>query len=206
MIIARSRSSMSISGSISERPFSRSLKFSRPARGGRAGQIDRDQVDAALLQRRAPVRLAVEIVVDQRETHLGMIEDVVHVGRPEHGVDGHPDQAGAMNAEQRFDEFDRIVADGRNLLAGLEATRDQIIGKAIGVALELGEGHAPRAVGDGGSIGKARRRAFQEIADRHPADPARTGYAAGCREIGHDVTLPHCRSPRFARCGPGLTA
>jgi hypothetical protein len=36
----------------------------------------------------------------------------------EHGVDRHPDQAGAMNAEQRFDEFDRVVADGRNLLSG----------------------------------------------------------------------------------------
>src|ERR1700723_1019103 len=60
-----------------------------------------------------------------------MIEDVVHIDRPEHGVDGHPDQAGAMNAEQRFDEFDRIVADGRNLLAGLEATPDQILAKRL---------------------------------------------------------------------------
>jgi hypothetical protein len=34
-------------------------------------------------------------------------------------------------------------------------------------------------------IRKARRRAFQQIADRHPADPARTRHAAGCREIGH---------------------
>ena len=118
-------------------------------RGGGAGKIHRDQSDAALLQRGAAIRLRVQIVVDQRETHFGMIEDVIHVGGPEHGVDGHPDQPGAMNAEQRFDELDRVVADGRDLLAGLQAARHQIIGKTVGVALELGEGHAPLAVGDG---------------------------------------------------------
>ena len=117
-------------------------------RGGLAGKIDRDQVDAALLQRGAAIRLRMQIVVDQRKAHFGMVEDVIHVGGPEHGVDGHPDEAGAMNAEQRFDELDRVVADGRDLLAGLQAARHQIIGKAVGVALELGKGHAPRAVGE----------------------------------------------------------
>ncbi len=85
---------------------------------GRASKIDRDEIDAELLQRRAPVGLRVQIVVDEGKTHFGMIEDKIHVGGAEHGVDRHPDQAGAVNAEQRFDEFDRVVADGRNLLAG----------------------------------------------------------------------------------------
>jgi hypothetical protein len=87
-------------------------------RRGGAGEIDGNQLDAALLQCRAAIGLGMEIVVDQREPYFGMAEDVIHIGRTEHGVDRHPDQAGAMNAEQRFDEFDRIVADGRNLLAG----------------------------------------------------------------------------------------
>ena len=85
---------------------------------GGAGEIDGNQLDAALLQRRAAIGLRMEIVVDQGEPYFGMIEDVIHIGGTEHGVDRHPDQAGAMNAEQRFDEFDRVVADGRNLLAG----------------------------------------------------------------------------------------
>ena len=79
-----------------------------------------------------------------------------------------------MNAEQRFDEFDRVVADGRNLLAGFQAARDQVIGEAIGVALEFGEGHAPRAVGE--------RRS-----DRESAPPRVSGDR---------------RSPP-GRCGPG---
>ena len=187
MIIARSRSSMSISGSTSDWPLSRSLKFSRPAAAAVPVEIDRDQIDAALFQRGAPIGLRMQIVVDQRETHFGMIEDVIHVGRAEHGIDRHPDQAGAMNAEQRFDELDRVVADGRNLLAGLQSARDQIIGEAIGVALELGKGHAPLAIGQRDAIRKAPRRALQEIADRHPADAARTRHAAGCCEIGHAV-------------------
>ena len=56
----------------------------------------------------------------------------------------------------------------------------QIIGKAVGVALELGEGHAPRAIGERDPVGKAPRRALEEIADRHPADAARPRHAAGC--------------------------
>ena len=205
MIMARSRSPISISGSISERPFIRSLKFSRPARGGRAGEIDRDQVDTALLQRCAPVWLRIKIVVDDRKIHLGMVKDVVHVGGAEHGVDGHPDEAGAVDAEQRFDEFDRVVADGRDLLAGLEAARDQVIGKTVGVTLDLGKGHAPRAVGERDAVGKARRRALQQIADRHPPDPARARHAAGGCEIGH---AHHSSSPSFRDApkarGPGI--
>ena len=81
-------------------------------RCGRAGQIDRHQIDAPLLQRHAPIGLRIEIVVDQRKTHFRMIQDIIHIRRPEHGVDRHPDQAGAVDAEQRFDELDRIVADG----------------------------------------------------------------------------------------------
>ncbi len=92
-----------------------------------------------------------------------------------------------MDAEQRFDEFDRVVADRRNLFAGLQPARHQIIGKAIGVALELGESDAPLTVGEGDPTGKARRRALQEIADRHPADPAGARHAAGCRQILHVV-------------------
>ena len=179
MIIARSRSSMSMSGSISDWPLIRSLKFFQALRGGLAGEIDRDQVDAALLQRGAAIRLRMQIVVDQRKAHFGMIEDVIHVGGAEHGVDGHPDQAGAVNAEQRFDEFDRVVADGRDLLAGFQAARHQIIGKAVGVAFQLRKGHAPRAVGERDPVRKPRRRPLQQIADRHPADAAGTGYAAG---------------------------
>ena len=86
-----------------------------------------------------------------------------------------------MNAEQRFDEFNRVVANSRNLLAGLHAARHQIIGEAVGVALDLRESDAPRAVGDGDAIGEALRCAFQEIADRYPADTAGPGHAAGCR-------------------------
>ena len=96
-----------------------------------------------------------------------------------------------MNAEQRFDEFNRVVANSRNLLAGLHAARHQIIGEAVGVALQLGEGDAPRAVGDGDAIGKPRRRTFQEIADRDAPDAARTGDAAGGCEVGHAVPLSH---------------
>ena len=159
MIIARSRSSMSMSGSISDWPLMQIVELLQAVLGRLAGEIDRDQVDAALLQRRAAIRLGVQIVVDQREAHLGMVEDVVHVGRAEHGVDRHPDQAGAMNAEQRFDELDRVVADRRNLLAGLQPARDEVIREAVGVALELGKRHAPRAVGQRNPIRKPRRRA-----------------------------------------------
>ena len=123
MIIARSRSSISISGSISDWPFDQIVEILQPRRGDVAGEIDRDQLHAALFQRGAAIGLRMQIVVDQREAHLGMVEDVVHVGGPEHGVDRHPDQAGAVNAEQRFDELDRVVADRRNLLAGLQAAR-----------------------------------------------------------------------------------
>ena len=158
----------------------RSLKFSRPRRGDVAGQIDRDHLHAALFQRGAPLALRMQIVVDQCKADLGMAEDVVHIRGPEHGIDRHPDQAGAMNAEQRLDELDRVVADRGNLLAGFQAALHQIIGKAVGVALELGEGHAPRAVGERDPIGKAPRRALEEIADRHPADAARPRHAAGC--------------------------
>ena len=70
------------------------------ARGSRrAGEIDRDQIDTAFCKRRAPVGLPIQIVVDECKIHFGMIEDVIHVCRAEHGVDGHPNQAGAMNAE-----------------------------------------------------------------------------------------------------------
>ncbi len=47
--------------------------------GGRSGQIDRDQIDAAPLKRRAPVCLRMQIVVDQGEAHFRMVEDVIHV-------------------------------------------------------------------------------------------------------------------------------
>ncbi len=157
-------------------------------RGGRAGEVDRDQLDAALLQRGAAVGLRMQIVVDQRETHLGMIEDVVHVGGAEHGVDGHPDQAGAMNAEQRFDEFDRVVADGRNLLAGLQPARDQIIGEAIGVALELGEGHAPRAIGERRSD---RESALPRASGDRRSPPGRSGPGRARRRLLRDRS---CRS------------
>ena len=55
-----------------------------------------------------------------------------------------------------------------------------MIGKAIGGALQFGESDAPLAVGDGDPIGKTRRRPLQEIANRHPADAARTRHPAGC--------------------------
>ena len=152
MIIARSRSSIVDLGLDLGLAFYQIVEILQALRGGRAGEIDRDQIDAALLQRGAAIRLRMQIVVDQRKAHFGMIEDVIHVGGAEHGVDRHPDQAGAMNAEQRFDEFDRVVADGRNLLAGFQAARDQIVGKAVGVALDLGKGHAPRAVGEGDPV------------------------------------------------------
>ena len=179
MIIARSRSSISISGSTSEWPSISSLKFSEVLCGGLAGQVDRDQIDAALLQRCAPLRLRMQIVVDQRKSHFGMVEDVIHVGGAEHGVDRHPDEAGAVNAEQRFDEFDGVVVDGGDLLAGFQPACDQVVGKAVGVAFQLGKGHAPRAVGERYAFGKPRRRALQEIADRHPADPAGARHTAG---------------------------
>jgi hypothetical protein len=99
-------------------------------------------------------------------------------------------QTSAMNPEQRFDELDRIVADGRDLLARLQTARHQIIGKAIGVALQLGERHLPRAVGQRDAIRKPLRRPLQQIADRHPSDPAGTGDATGCREIAHVYSLP----------------
>ena len=154
-------------------------------RGDLAGEIDRDHLHAALFQRGATVGLRVQTVVDQRKAHLGVIEDVIHVGGAEHGVDGHPDQAGAVDAEQRFDELDGVVADGRYLLARLQPALHQIVGEAVGVVFELGKGHAAGPVGERDAIGKPRRRTLQEIADRHPPDAAGTGDTAGCCEIGH---------------------
>jgi len=170
MIIARSRSSISIS---------------EPRGGDLAGEIDRDHLHAALFQRGATVGLGVQHVVDDGEPHPGMVEDVVHVRRAEHGIARHPHQAGAVNAEQRFDEFDGIVADRRYLVAGLQPALHQVVREAIGVAFDLGEGNAARAVGQRDPIGKPHRRAFQEIADCDPADAAGAGYAAGCGEVGH---------------------
>ena len=154
-----------------------------------AGEIDRDHLHAALFQCGAAIGLRVQIVVDQRKTHLGVIEDIVHVGRAEHGVDGNPDQPRAVNAEQRFDELDGVVADRRYLLARLQPALHQIIGEAVGVVLEFGKGHATRAVGERNAIGKPHCGALQEIADRHPPDAAGTGYTAGCCEIGHLSSL-----------------
>lgn len=109
MIIARSRSPISISGSMSDWPSSRLLNSSKTRRLCRAGEIDRDQVDAPLLQRSAPVGLRMEIVVDQRKAHLGVAENVIHVGGTEHGVDRYPDEARAVDAEQRFDELTELL-------------------------------------------------------------------------------------------------
>src|SRR5882672_6075980 len=130
----------------------------------------------------------MQIVVDQCETRFRMIEDVIHIGGTKHGVDGYPDEACAVNAEQRFDEFNRVVANSRNLLAGLHSARHQIIGEAVSVALDLSEGDTPLTVGDGDAIGEALRRAFQEIADRYAADTAGPGHAAGRRQILHFVS------------------
>ena len=198
MIIARSRSSISISGSMSDWPLQKVVEILQPRRGGVAGEIDRDQLHAALFQRRAPVGLRMQIVVDQREAHLGMVEDVVHVGRAEHGVDGHPDQAGAVNAEQRFDEFDRVVADGRNLLAGFQAALHQIVGKAVGVALELGEGHPPRAVGERDPI---RETAPPRVSGDRRSPPARCGPAPARRRLLRDC--PCCLSLLGSHSGMG---
>jgi len=122
----------------------------------------------------------MQIVVDQREPHFGMRKDIVHVRRTEHGVDRHPDQAGAVDAEQCFDEFDRVVADGRDLVAGLQAALHEMIGEAVGVTLDLGERHLPRPVGQRYPVRKPCCRALEEIADRDPSDPAGPRHAAGC--------------------------
>src|SRR5882724_1326244 len=109
-----------------------------------------------------------------------------------------------MNAEQRFDEFDRVVADGRNLVAGFQTACHQIIGKTVGVALDLGEGHAPRAVGDGDAIGEAPRRALEEIADGDPPDAARPRHAAGRCEVSHAYPLSFVIPGCAVRRRPGI--
>ena len=189
MIIARSRSPISISGSTSDWPFDEIVEVLQSCLGDLAGKIDRDHLHAALFQRVAAIGLRMHDVVDQRKAHLGMIEDIAHVGRAEHGVDRHPHQACAVDAEQRFDELDGVVADRRDLLARLQSALDEVIGKAIGVLLKLGIGHAARAIGQRNAIRKPRRRALQQVADRDPADAAGTGDAAGCCEIGHFVSI-----------------
>ena len=132
------------------------------------------------------------------EPYFGMVEDVVHVGRAEHGVDGHPDQAGAMNAEQRFDEFDRVVADGRDLLAGLQPARHQVIGKAIGVALDLGEASpAARRRSARSDPETAPPRASADRRSRH----ARCGPARARRRWRQDQS---CRVP-YQRCSRSVT-
>ncbi len=55
------------------------VKLFQSRGSGRAGQIDRDQIDTKLVQRRAPVWLHIKIVVDQCEADFGMIEDIIHV-------------------------------------------------------------------------------------------------------------------------------
>ena len=90
MIIARSRSSMLDLGLDLGLALDQIVEIFQVPCGGLAGEIDRDQIDAALLQRRAPIGLRMQIVVDQRKTHFGMIEDIVHVGWAEHGVDRAP--------------------------------------------------------------------------------------------------------------------
>lgn len=166
-------------------PLDEVVEAGKPRGPRRPGEIDGDQLDAALFQRRPPLRLRNQIVVDEREPHLGMAEDVVHVGGPEHGVDRHPDQAGTVDAEQRFDELDRVVADRRDCLAWLQPLGEEMVREPVGIALELGERHLAAAIGDRNPIREAPRRALQEIADRNPADPARTGHAAGGLKIGH---------------------
>ena len=158
--------------------------FETGGRGG-AGEIDRDEVDAARLQRRAPVGLRMEIIVDQRETDLSMAEDVVHVGWSEHRVDRHPYEARTMDAEQGFDELDGVVADGRDLLAGVQPACHEVVGEAVGVPLNLGIGDAPIAIGNRDALGKASRGALQQIADRDPADSPRSRHAAGCCKVSH---------------------
>ena len=64
-----------------------------------------------------------------------------------------------------------------------------LIFEAIGVVFELGEGHAAGAVGERDAIRKPHCGALQEIADRHPTDAAGTGYAAGCCEVCHFVSI-----------------
>jgi len=77
-----------------------------------------------------------------------------------------------MNAEQRFDELDRIVADGRNLVAGFEPARDEIVGEAVGIALQLGVADAARAFGQRDAFRETARGALQQIPDRDTADAA----------------------------------
>ena len=59
--------------------FEQVVEVSQTGGCGLAGQVDGNQVDAALLERGAAIRLGMQIVVDQREAHLGVIEDVIHV-------------------------------------------------------------------------------------------------------------------------------
>ncbi len=155
--------------------------------GGRrlSREVDGDEVEAAPGERRAAFGLHVEIVVDQGEAHAGVVEDVVHVGGGDEGVDRRPHQAGAVQAEQAFDHVDRVVADRRDLVAGFEATRQKRVGAAIGVAVDLGEGRAPLAVGQGDAFGITPRGAGEHVADRDPPDASWTGDAARRVEIRH---------------------
>ena len=160
-----------------------------PLRRRRSRQVDGDQIEAATRQRRPPVRLGVEAVVDHGETHFGMVENVVGVRRSKHGVDRNPDQPCAMDAEQRFDELHRVVADRRDLLAGFQAAGEQVVGEPVGVAIELGKRHLAFAVGQRNAIRETAGRAAQNVADRHPPDTSRARNAARCRKITHRALL-----------------
>ena len=97
MIMAE-RSSISMSGSISDRPLIQIVEtFAEPRPMLVPAEI-RDQIDAALSARRAPLGLAVEIVVDDGKIHFGMVEDVVHCSAGPSMVLMGTHRAGAANA------------------------------------------------------------------------------------------------------------
>jgi len=97
------------------------------------------------LQRRASIchaRIRLSSISAKRT--YGMIKDVIHISGAEHGVDGYPDKAGADECQNSaLTNSTELLQMVEIFSPGLSSARHQIIGKAIGVALELGEGHAP---------------------------------------------------------------
>ncbi len=103
-------------------------------------------------RRLAQIRLPGPVGADERG-HLAVPQDVAHLPRLVHRVDGHHHRARLPGPQHREDEVRGVLQQDRDPLPALQAPRGEVPGDGVGQLVDLAVGEAAVEVGQEGPVG-----------------------------------------------------
>ena len=123
------------------------------------------------------VDVAQEFPAHQQHLHLGMIEDVGHLGRSQAPVHRHRHGPRLGGAKEQFEIFGHVLVQEGHPVAGLHPRGQQGLGDAVGGGVELGVTDATLAIHQSRLVTLAFRKGAGNVGD-----------GAEAFTLGHGIT------------------